>query len=348
MAQFWNQSCRPVNKKQNALSFSSHPCAAGIQSFAAHGGPLNNAFDVIVAGGGIAGLSAGLYAARFGRRTLVLGGNVPGGLLLSIEHIEGLPGFPEGVPGYDLCPIMQEQAEAAGAGFASAELERIETHGDGWCIHAGSETYTARALVVATGARLRALGVPGEAALDGKGVSHCASCDAPLLRGCAVVVVGSGDSAMQESLHLSSHASKVTMLHRGSALGGQASYRERVLADPRIEHRYGVVVTEILGDGAVTGVRMQPTGGGPGSELEASGVFVYIGVEPNAGVVRELVECDDRGHIRTDAYLRTARRGLFAAGIVRAGASGQAAGAAGDGVNAAIMADRYLRNGIWN
>lgn len=309
---------------------------------------MDNAFDVIVAGGGIAGLSAGLYAARFGRRTLVLGGSVPGGLLLSIEHIEGFPGFPEGVPGYDLCPMVQEQAEAAGAGFASAELERIESDGDGWRVHAGGQIYAARALIVATGARLRALGVPGEAALHGKGVSHCASCDAPLLRGRAVVVVGSGDSAMQESLHLASHASKVTMLHRGAALGGQASYRERVLADSRIEHRYGVVVSEILGDGAVTGVRTQPTAGGPGSELEAAGVFVYVGVEPNAEVVREFVECDDGGHIRTDAYLRTARRGLLAAGIVRAGASGQAVGAAGDGVTAAIAADRYLRDGIWN
>ncbi len=224
--------------------------------------------------------------------------------------------------------MVQEQAEAAGAEFVSAELERIETDGDGWRAHAGGETYAARALVVATGARLRALDVPGEAALHGKGVSHCASCDAPLLRGRAVVVVGSGDSAMQESLHLASHASKVTMLHRGSALGGQASYRERVLADPRIEHRYGVVVSEILGDGAVTGVRVQPTEGGPGSELEASGVFIYVGVEPNAGWYVDSSNATTRGHIRTVASLRTARRGLLAAGIVRTGASEQAVGAA--------------------
>jgi len=303
---------------------------------------LDNAFDVIVAGGRHRRVERRSLRSAFRPSHARARRQRTRWMLLSIEHIEGFPGFPEGVPGYDLCPMVQEQAEAAGAEFVSAELERIETDGDGWRAHAGGETYAARALVVATGARLRALDVPGEAALHGKGVSHCASCDAPLLRGRAVVVVGSGDSAMQESLHLASHASKVTMLHRGSALGGQASYRERVLADPRIEHRYGVVVSEILGDGAVTGVRVQPTEGGPGSELEASGVFIYVGVEPNAEVVRDSSNARPAA-LLTAASLRTARRGcLQRASCARAS---DKLWCGGDGVTAAITADRYLRDG---
>lgn len=304
-------------------------------------------FDIVVIGGGIAGLCAGLQSARLGHRTLVLGGNVPGGLLLSIERIEGVPGFPDGVPGYDLCPMTQEQAEAAGASFATHEVERIEPEDDGWRVVAAGDTHHARAVIVATGARLRTLGVPGETALLGKGVSHCASCDAPLLRGRVVAVVGSGDSAMQEALHLALHASKVIMLHRGPALGGQATYRDRVLSSPRIEHRFGAVVSEILGVEAVTGVRTKSTMGGEETDVEAAAVFVYVGLEPNAGIAHGLVEVDGTGRILTDACLRTARRGLLAAGVVRAGTSGQAAGAAGDGVAAAITADRYLREGTW-
>lgn len=309
---------------------------------------MDKDFDIIVAGGGIAGLSAAVYSARLGHRTLVLGGNVPGGLLLSIERIEGVPGFPEGVPGYDLCPMTQEQAEAAGARFAAAELERVERDGDRWHVAAGGAAHSARAVILAMGAQLRALGVPGEAEFQGRGVSHCASCDAPLLRGKVVAVVGSGDSAMQESLHLASHASKVIMLHRGSTLRGHATYRERVLANPRIEHRFETVVSEILGREAVTGVRTLAVGGGEPADIEVAAVFVYIGLEPNTATVRDVVDLDDSGRIRTDACLRTARQGLLAAGIVRAGTSGQAAGAAGDGVAAAIAADRYLREGIWS
>lgn len=302
-------------------------------------------FDIAIAGGGIAGLTAALFAARLGHRTLVLGGNVPGGLLLSIEHIEGMPGLPEGIPGYDLCPMTQEQAVDAGAEFASVELESIERSEDIWQLRAGGRHYLARALVIATGARLRTLGVPGEASFHGKGVSHCASCDAPMLRGRTAIVVGSGDSAMQEGLHLAQHASKVVMLHRGTELGGQVVYRQRVLANTRIEHRYRTVVTQIVGGDAVTGVRIQ-TDDGPG-ELETDAVFVYVGLEPNSAVVREVAELDEGGRIRVDANLRTSVKGLLAAGVVRAGTCGQAAGAAGDGAAAAVSADRYLRSAEW-
>lgn len=304
-----------------------------------------SSYDVAVAGSGIAGLTAALFAARLGHRTLVLGGNVPGGLLLSIEHIEGMPGFPEGVPGYELCPMTQDQAVDAGAQVVSAELDEIAKSEDGWQLQAGGIQYAARAVILATGARLRTLGVPGEVDLHGKGVSHCASCDAPMLRGRTVVVAGSGDSAMQECLHLAEHASMVMMLHRGTELTGQDSYRRRVLANPRIEHRYRTSITQIIGDDAVSAVRIQANG--EAAELEADAVFVYVGLEPNSAIVRTAATLDESGRIRVDANLRTAARGLLAAGIVRAGTCGQAAGSAGDGATAAISADRYLRSAEW-
>lgn len=325
---------------------------------------MNESLDIVVVGGGIAALSAALYAARLGYRTLVCTGNVPGGLLLSIESIEGMPGFPEGVPGYDLCPMVQEQAAAAGASFLAAEADAIEPAGENWRVRAGGQVHDARAVIVATGARLRTLGLPAEAAFLGKGVSHCASCDAPLLRGRVVAVVGSGDSAMQEALVLAAHASRVVMLHRGPALTGQASYRQRVLAHERIEHRYGVVVTGILGADTVDAVCIAPTQSGADTRreggadtrlevaadtrIEVAAVFVYVGLAPNTGLLEGLVALDPDGRIPADAQGRTERRGLLTAGIVRAGTAGQAASAAGDAVTAAMAAHRYLAEGTWN
>ncbi len=203
-------------------------------------------FDVVIAGGGIAGVTAGVTAARLGRRTLVLTGDVPGGQLMSIEKIEGYPGFPEGVPGYDLCPMLQDQATAAGAEFMMTGLERLDQQDDKWCLTTGEGDILARAVIVATGSSLKKLDVPGEQRLTGNGVSQCASCDAPFLRDRIVAVVGGGDSAMQEALTLAAFASKVIILHRGDALTGQACYRDRVTAHQKIDIRYNTAVTEIL------------------------------------------------------------------------------------------------------
>ena len=180
-------------------------------------------YDIVVAGGGIAGLSAGLTAARLGRRTLVLTGDILGGQLLSIAKVDGYPGFPDGVPGYDLCPMAQEMATEAGAEVASVELARLVPGNDGWRVATSDgEEHAAKGVVLATGARLKKLGVPGEAEFFGKGVSHCATCDGPLLRGRASVVVGGGDSAVQEALTLADYDVRVVMLLRGAELSAQA------------------------------------------------------------------------------------------------------------------------------
>lgn len=304
-------------------------------------------YDVIVAGGGIAGLTAGVTSARLGRQTLVLTGGAPGGLLLSIEKIEGYPGFPDGVSGFELCPLTQEQAALAGAAFSMAELHGVEPDGEGWRVSAADGERLARAVVVATGARLRELGVPGEEELRGRGVSHCASCDAPLFRERVVGVVGGGDSALQEALTLADAVAEVVVLHRGDTLSAQASFQERVLAHPKIDVRYGTVVEEVLGDGTVSAVKVRHVASGAASELELGGLFVYVGLQPNSDVLSDRLRLDDSGHVPTDAQMRTELPGLLAAGVVRRGAAGRAAGSAGDGAIAAIAADRYLADGVW-
>src|SRR5262245_58740690 len=172
-------------------------------------------YEVVIAGGGIAGLTAGLHAARAGRKTRVLTGPALGGHLLSIERIDGYPGFPDGIPGYELCPMVQEQAVAAGAEFSAAGATGLTAHENRWRVTTGEGDVHAGAVVIATGTSSKELGIPGEERLRGKGVSHCASCDGPLLRSRTVGVVGGGDSALQEALTLTQYVSRVIVMHRG-------------------------------------------------------------------------------------------------------------------------------------
>ncbi len=223
--------------------------------------------DVLIVGGGIAGLTAALVSARAGRRTRALTGPALGGQLLSIERIDGYPGFPDGIPGYELCPMIQEQAVAAGAEFSAATATGLSAREGGWDVTSGEGEGRARAVVIATGTSSKELGIPGEARLRGKGVSHCASCDGPLLRSRTVGVVGGGDSALQEALTLAQYVSRVIVLHRGNTLSGQAAYCTLVRDHARIEVRTDTVVEEVLGDITLTGVRTRTTGSGAASEV---------------------------------------------------------------------------------
>jgi len=301
--------------------------------------------EVVVIGGGLAGLSAALTSARLGRRTALVTGGLVGGQLVSIEKIEGVPGFPDGVPGYDLCPMTQEQAAAAGVEFVNAAADSLAADGERWRVTSAEGEVVARAVVIATGTSIAKLGVPGEERLVGKGVSTCASCDAPLLRNRTTVVVGGGDSGMQEALTLAEHVGKVVLLERGAALTGQATYRERVSAQPKIEIRFETVVEEILGDDAVRALRVKDRGAE--SELATDAVFAFPGLAPNVDLVRGLVELDASGRVAVDAALRATARGVCAAGNVRAGSSHRAAGAMGDGAAAATALDHYLETGEW-
>ena len=307
---------------------------------------MSGEYDLAVIGGGLAGLSAALTGARLGRRVAILTGGTIGGQLVSIEKIEGVPGFAEGVPGYDLCPIGQEQADAAGVQFVLAEAESLAAAGEVWKIGSAEGEISARGVVIATGTALAKLGVPGEERLVGRGVSECASCDAPLLRGKTTVVAGGGDSAMQEALTLAAHVQQVIMLERGGALTGQRSYQDEVFANPKIEIRFGQEIAEILGEDGVTGVRVRDASGAE-SELATAAVFAFIGLKPNTSLVDGMAPLDGAGRIRVDAAMRTSVKGLAAAGNVRQGSPHRAAAAMGDGAAAAVALDRYLATGEW-
>jgi thioredoxin reductase (NADPH) len=304
-------------------------------------------YDVVIAGGGVAGLTAGLTSARAGRRTLVLTGQALGGHLLSIERIDGYPGFPDGVPGYDLCPMIQEQAVAAGAEFAATEATALRADDGTWRLTTAQGEIRTRTVVIATGTTLKTLAIPGEERLRGKGVSHCASCDAPLLRGRIVGVVGGGDSALQEALTLAQHVSRVIILHRGNAFSAQAAYQERVRQDSKIEARFGTIVEEVIGNGGLTGVRTRTPGDGKAEDLELAGLFVYVGLAPATTWLEKVLALDSSGRIPVDDAMRSSVPGLFAAGTVRSGSAGRAAAAAGDGATAAVGVDQYVRDGAW-
>lgn len=299
---------------------------------------MAGSFDIVVAGGGIAGLSAALAAARLGRKTLVLAGDVLGGNLLGIEAVEGYPGFPEGVPGYELCPLAQAMAAEAGAEFEMLPVLRLSGAFPEFRLSTAEGETAAKSVIVAAGASPKKLGVPGEERLAGKGVSHCASCDGPMLRDAVVAVAGGGDSAMQESLTLAKHAARVIVLCRGAALAGQASYRNRVLAEPKIEVRFGAEVAGIEGDTALSGVRLVS-----GERLDVAALFTYIGLQPNTTFLQGSVPLDASGRILTDGTMATATRGIFAAGLARAGSPGRAIASAGEGAAAAAAADAFLR-----
>ena len=298
--------------------------------------------ELAVVGGGPAGLAAALLAARHGRSTIVLDPLGAGGALLNQERIEGFPGFPEAVRGYELGPRLQEQAMAAGAAIELGEATRIEPRDGDWALLTDSRELVAGAVLVATGTRPRELGVPGEDRLEGRGLSHCASCDGPLYRGKVVAVYGEGDHALVEALELVRHDVGVVLVNPGQALGGQDTYRRRIAESGQIEVRHGSVIEEILGDGAVDGVRVRDLASGESSTVPVEGVFAYAGRVPNTHLLEGLVVLDDAGSVPVDAWMQTELPGLFAAGDVRAGAVGQAIAAAGDGATAAVAAHRYL------
>jgi len=303
-------------------------------------------YDMLIIGGGLAGLTAGLFAARAGRSTLVLEPQVPGGHLLNIQKIEDFPGFPDGVSGFELGPNTQMQAMNAGAEFAMADVQalaRPDSPDADWLVRTTEGEYRAGAVIVASGSHARALGVPGEDRLAGKGVSHCASCDGPLFRGQTVGVVGGGDSALMEALTLAEHVDRVLVFHRGDHLDAQQVYQQRVQDERKIEVCYRTEVREILGETEVTGVRVQDLASGAERTIELVGLFVYVGLEPSTGFLGGLLDLDEAGRIPTDIWMRTALPGLFAAGDVRRDSASQAITAAGDGATAAIAADRYLR-----
>ncbi|MBI4526950.1 MAG: FAD-dependent oxidoreductase [Deltaproteobacteria bacterium] len=304
-------------------------------------------YDLVIVGGGLGGLTAGLFAPRYGLSTLVLESGASGGHLLNIEKIEDFPGFSEGVAGYELCPTVQQQAANQGAEFRRAEVQAVERRDQSWLVMTDEENFQAKAVIVATGSTLKELGVPGESRLRGKGVSNCASCDGSFFDGEVVGVVGGGDSALQEALTLANYASQVIVFQRAANFSAQHAFQQRVLNHSKMNVRYRTVVEEILGGETVSGVRTRDLTTGEEANVALSGVFVYVGLEPNTGLVKSLVRLAETGHIPTDNWMRTEAPGLFAVGDIRQDSPAQAITSAGEGAAAAIAAHRYIEEGIW-
>jgi thioredoxin reductase (NADPH) len=304
-------------------------------------------YDVAIIGAGVAGLTAALFAARFGHSTLVIERFAPGGHLVNVESIEDFPGFPNGVAGYELGPFMQEQAANQGAQFQMAEVQSLKAIDSYWQVNTADWACRAKAVIVASGSEPTDLGVPGEIRLRGQGVSNCASCDGPLYSDRAVGVVGGTNYMLQEALTLVKYAGRVIIFHNEGGSPAHQTLWRRVLDDPKIDVRYNTRVDEIQGDDAVTGVRVRDVVTGEKSQVELAGIFIYAGLQPNTEFLKSLLRLDQDGRIPTDAWMRTELPGVLAAGDLRTDSAGLAITSSGDGAAAALAAHRYLEDGLW-
>jgi thioredoxin reductase (NADPH) len=299
--------------------------------------------ELVIVGAGVAGLTAALTAARHGLGVVVVDRAGVGGQVANAERIENVPGFPQGVGGHELGPLIHEQAEAAGAEFMLDSVETLALDGQHRIVRCVGGALRARAVIIATGSAQRSLGIPGEEEFLGKGVSHCASCDAPFFVGKEVCVIGGGDSALDEALTLAQHAAMVTVIHRGARPRAQKALLDRALAVHNLAFMPNCVAEEILGADAVTGLRLRDLGTNKTMTQATAGVFVFVGLESNTTFLGGVVALDAAGRVETDIMMRTSVAGIFAAGDIRAHSVAQLAACAGDGATAAIAAWRYLR-----
>jgi len=301
----------------------------------------NREYDIVIIGGGPAGLAAGLYGARGRRKTVLIEKGVVGGQIALTELVENYPGIPQ-VNGFDLAQTMLQQAESYGMETEYTEVRSLAQRDGKWLVETEAGDFLAKAVILTAGAEYNKLGVPGEERLTGKGVSYCATCDAAFFKDQEAVVVGGGDAAVEEGLFTTRYVSKATLVHRRDELRASAILQERAFADPKLTFAWNTVVTEIVGDEQVQSVRLKNVATGEETSMDVSAVFIFIGQHPNTDFLGELVPKDPGGHIVVDEWMATPLPGLYAAGDVRQNSARQVASSVGDGVTAAIAADHYV------
>ncbi len=300
-------------------------------------------FDVLIVGGGVAGMTAGMYAANYGLRTGIVEQMMGGASIINIEKINNFPGFPEGISGAELGPAVMEQAMNAGVDFIMGETAKIAKDGDYQMVLIDAGQLLAKAVIIAAGSTLRKLGIPGEDEFFGRGVSQCATCDGPLYMNQVVAVAGGGDSAADEALTLTEYCERVLLVHRTDSLSAQQSLLTRVGDNRKIEVVWNTVIEEVLGQDTVTGIRMRNVITNLENAMELSGLFVYVGLEPGSQMVKDLVGLDNAGHIPVNISMETEIPGLYAVGDIRQNSASQLVSSAGDGATAAIAAYNYIR-----
>ncbi len=299
-------------------------------------------YEVIIIGGGPAGLTAGLYTSRSRFNTLLIEIGLLGGQMTTTEVIENYPGFPQGINGDELSRLMEEQAKRFGLEVVSQEVVEVKLEGERKLVKTDESTYLCEALIICTGTEYRKLGIPGEKEFTGKGVSYCATCDAAFFKDSQIVVVGGGDSALTEALFLTKFAKELTIIHRRDALRGTKIYQERVLSNPKIKMLWNSVVQKIKGDSIVRSIVIKNVKTGEINEFNAEGVFLFVGVSPRTQFLKNLITYDEAGYIVTDENCETSIKGIFAAGDCRKKLLRQIATAVGDGAIAAFATEKYL------
>ena len=311
---------------------------------------MEKIYDVIIIGGGPAGLTAGLYAARGKMSTLVLEKEKAGGQMSSTNEIANYPGAISNATGPSLTSRMLEQCQEFGAEFVKDTVKKVELQDKIKKVIGEEKTYYTRAIIVATGATPRLLEVPGEKTFIGKGVSYCATCDADFFTGLEVFVIGGGDSAIQEALHLTKFARKVTIVHRRDSLRAAKSLQDKAIKNPKIEFLWNAIVEEIKGDGIVESIVFKDVKTGEIIEYRAQeedgtfGIFVFVGYLPKTQLFQGLLDMDPTGYILTDENMNTNLPGIFAAGDCRSKLLRQVVTAVGDGATAAIQAEGYIED----
>lgn len=303
---------------------------------------MGKVYQLIIIGGGPAGLSAGIYAARSRLDTLLIEKAGLGGQILNAEWVENYPGFPQGISGAELGSLMSQQAEKYNLPTVFAEVEGIEIRGGEKILKTSEGEYRAKAVIVAGGSEHSKLGVPGEEEFRGRGVSYCAMCDGAFFRDEVVAVMGGGNVALNDALFITRFASKVIVIHRRDQLRATKVIQERALANPKMEFVWDTVLESITGDSQVRELQLRNVKTGGKSNLPVSGVFIAVGLKPNTEYLKGLLVLSDGGFIPVNGQMETEVPGLFAAGDIRTGSIRQVIAAAGDGAIAAIAAERFL------
>ncbi len=301
-------------------------------------------YEVAIIGGGPAGLTAAIYTGRALVSAIVLERGIPGGQAATSYMIENYPGFPKGISGPELARKMEEHAREFGVQIQMGEVSSISPYQGGYLLKTTNGAIEARSIVAAPGCREKSLGVPGEKEFRGKGVSYCATCDGAFFKEKEVVVVGGGDSAVEEAMYLTRFASRVHIVHRRDQLRAAKGLGERAKSDPRIEMVWGSVVLNLEGKDILEGVRVANVKTHEERVIPASGIFIYIGLQPNTECLRGVTELDDQGYIIANEDLKTSARGVFAAGDARRKSLRQVSTAVGDGALAAVQATKYIQD----